>query len=127
MAMVGDRHRAGDSQPDERSCADAGRGEDQVSYGVDEGEGALLRLKLLPDCPGWSRLSLILPYYRLISRSAVRHSAALTMRPVGSTNQRSLLNPLPLSRATSQSASSVGGNGPRLAAGTPPTECRLSA
>src|SRR5262245_12303656 len=55
------------------------------------------------------------------------HSAVLTMRPVGSTNHRSLLNALPLSRATSQSASIVGGNGPRLAAGTPPTECRLSA
>ena len=49
MAMVGDRHRAGDSQPDERSCADAGRGEDQVSYGVDEGEGALLRLKFFSN------------------------------------------------------------------------------
>src|SRR5262249_17876536 len=55
------------------------------------------------------------------------HSAVLTMRPVGSTNQRSLLNALPLSRATRQSASIAGGNGPRLAAGTPPTECRLSA
>ena len=55
------------------------------------------------------------------------HSAAVTMRPVGSTYQRSLLNGLPFSRATSQSATSTGGNGPRLAAGTLPTECRLSA
>src|SRR4051812_48809456 len=56
-----------------------------------------------------------------------RHRAALTTRPVDSTSQRSLLSGLPLSRAISQSATSVGGNGPRLAAGTLPTECRLSA
>ena len=55
------------------------------------------------------------------------HSAAVTTRPVGSTYQRSLVNGLPVSRATSQSATRAGGNGPRLAAGTLPTECRLSA
>src|SRR6516164_6642508 len=54
-------------------------------------------------------------------------SAVLTIRPLGSTYQRSLSNGLPLSRATSQSAAKAGGNGPRLAAGTLPTECRLSA
>jgi len=46
----------------------------------------------------------------------------LTIRPVDSTNQRSVLSGLPLSRATSQSATKVGGKGPRLAAGTFPTE-----
>ena len=54
-------------------------------------------------------------------------SAAVMTLPVGSTNHRSLLNGLPLRRATSQSATRVGGKGPRLAAGTLPTECRLSA
>ena len=54
-------------------------------------------------------------------------SGVLAMRPVDSTNQRSLLKGLPLSRATSQSATKAGGKGPRLAAGTFPTECRLSA
>src|SRR5262249_31128194 len=63
------------------------------------------------------------------ARATPRRSqrAVLTIRPVGSTNQRSLLTGLPLSRATSQSATSTGGKGPRLAAGTLPTECRLSA
>src|SRR5262249_52667186 len=61
------------------------------------------------------------------SIQAERQSAVLTIRPVGSTYQRSLSNGLPLSRVTSQSASKVDGNGPRLAAGTLPTECRLSA
>ena len=44
--------------------------------------------------------------------------------PVGNTiaTPRSLLVGLPLSRAVSQSATSVGGKGPRLAAGTLPTE-----
>ena|SRR5258705_2493203 len=62
-----------------------------------------------------------------VTHSLADHSAALTIRPVDSTSQRSLLSGLPLSRAISQSATSVGGNGPRLAAGTLPTECRLSA
>jgi hypothetical protein len=46
----------------------------------------------------------------------------LTTRPVASTNQRSLANGFPLSRATIQSAINVNGNGPRLVAGTLPTE-----
>ena len=55
------------------------------------------------------------------------HKAVAAICPVGATNQRSLLNGLPLSRATNQSATRVGGNGPKLVAGTLPTECRLSA
>jgi hypothetical protein len=71
---------------------------------------------------GWERNSLTGAANILIDYKPV-----VAIRPVGSTNQRSLLNALPLSRDTSQSAISVGGNGPRLAAGTLPTECRLSA
>jgi len=48
-------------------------------------------------------------------------------RPVWSTNQRSFLNGLPESRATSQSAISVGAKGPRFVDGTPPIAWRLSA
>jgi hypothetical protein len=45
---------------------------------------------------------------------AAAYSAVLTICPVASTNQRSLFNGLPLSRATSQSATSGGENGPRF-------------
>ena len=55
------------------------------------------------------------------------YNAVATIRPVASTNQRSLANGLPLSLAINQSATRVGGKGPKLAAGTLPTECRLSA
>src|SRR5262249_13215947 len=54
-------------------------------------------------------------------------TGVFTTCPVACTNQRSLAIGLPARRATSQSATSTGGNGPRLAAGTLPTECRLSA
>jgi hypothetical protein len=38
LALVGHRHRAGDSQRDEQPRANAGRGEGEVSSGVGEGE-----------------------------------------------------------------------------------------
>ncbi len=50
----------------------------------------------------------------------------LTIRPLASTYQRSLAKVLPCSRACIQSVSRIGGNGPRLAAGTLPTEWRES-
>ncbi len=67
------------------------------------------------------------PIFDLRMRGHGSHREVLTIRPVDSTNQRSLLKGLALSRATSQSATKTGGKGPRLAAGTFPTECRLSA
>ena len=68
------------------------------------------------DPPGWLADRRRHPPY------AARYKEDTAIRPVDSTNQRSLLNDLPASRATSQSATRVGGNGPRLAAGTLPTE-----
>jgi hypothetical protein len=50
----------------------------------------------------------------------------LMTSPEPATYQCSLTNGLPASRSASQSASSIGGNGPILAAGTLPTEWRDS-
>lgn len=46
----------------------------------------------------------------------------LLISPLPVTYQRSLTKGLPASRSVSQSARKIGGNGPRLAAGTLPTE-----
>src|SRR5215468_12482549 len=50
----------------------------------------------------------------------------LVISPEPATYQCSLTNGLPASLSASQSASRTGGNGPRLAAGTLPTEWRDS-
>ena len=50
----------------------------------------------------------------------------LVISPEPATYQCSLTNGLPASRSASQSASRIGGNGPKLAAGTLPTEWRDS-
>lgn len=60
--------------------------------------------------------------------AAPHHANALfATRPVPSTNHFSLVNGLPASRAAIQSATRIAGAGPKLAEGTPPTECRESA
>ena len=50
--------------------------------------------------------------------------AVLLISPELATYQRSLIKGLPASRSAIQSATRIGGNGPRLAAGTLPTEWR---
>ena len=52
--------------------------------------------------------------------------AEVTTRPFDSTNQRSLASGFPDKRACIQSATKPCGVGPRLVAGTLPTECRQS-
>src|SRR5262245_57703545 len=54
------------------------------------------------------------------------YNGVLSICPFERTNQCSLANGLPASRSASQSAARIGGNGPRLAAGTLPTEWRDS-
>src|SRR5262249_40904672 len=57
---------------------------------------------------------------------ASTYSGVLSICPFDRTNQCSFANGLPASRSANQSATRIGGNGPRLAAGTLPTECRDS-
>ncbi len=54
------------------------------------------------------------------------HIGVVTMRPLASTYHRSLGKVLPSRVEAIQSAIRTGGNGPRFAAGTLPTECRES-
>ena len=80
--------------------------------------GLLGELEQLVDARGAEQHAAV----RQAQPEARRHSVVLTIRPVASTNQRSLGNDTPSSVAAIQSAIRIGGNGPRFAAGTLPTE-----
>jgi len=58
--------------------------------------------------------------------NGTRQYGVLLISPEPVTYHRSLMNGLPARRSTIQSAIRIGGNGPRLAAGTLPTEWRES-
>src|SRR5689334_3634938 len=60
------------------------------------------------------------------SYGGLAQRVVLSTWPLERTYQRSLASGLPARRSASQSATRMAGNGPRLAEGTLPTECRDS-
>jgi len=87
-----------------------------------------LRRRRHDQCPGALQQNFEKAFIAFAPRSppgGIQYGVLMTS-PEPPTYQCSLTNGLPASRSASQSASSIGGNGPILAAGTLPTEWRDS-